>query len=93
MRHGPVPDGDDFRLVDINHRFTFWAQICLTEGGTGECGRMESNQRYYMRRAAEERTATHRAVTEQAREWHRKLAQDFALRAQESHGIPLAATA
>ncbi|MBA3668061.1 MAG: hypothetical protein H0W65_10125 [Sphingomonas sp.] len=54
---------------------------------------MESNQRYYMRRAAEERTATHRAVTEQAREWHRKLAQDFALRAQESHGIPLAATA
>jgi hypothetical protein len=42
---------------------------------------MESNQRYYMRRAAEERTAAHRAVTPQAREWHAKLAHDFAQRA------------
>ena len=42
---------------------------------------MESNQRYYQRRAAEERTAARRAVTAQARDWHAKLAQDFAGRA------------
>ncbi|MEO5640993.1 MAG: hypothetical protein ABIQ98_04410 [Sphingomicrobium sp.] len=42
---------------------------------------MESNQRYYLRRAAEERTAALRSVTDQAREWHSKLAQDFAGRA------------
>ena len=42
---------------------------------------MESNQRFYMRRAAEERTAAHRAVTPQAREWHAKLASQFAARA------------
>jgi hypothetical protein len=48
---------------------------------------MESNQRFYMRRAAEERTAAHRAVTPQAREWHSKLAQDFAQRASESGPI------
>jgi hypothetical protein len=44
---------------------------------------VESNQRYYLRRAAEERTAAHRSVTPQAREWHSKLAQDFAQRAIE----------
>ena len=43
---------------------------------------MESNQRYYFRRAAEERTAAMRAVTPQAREWHSKLARDFAARAE-----------
>jgi hypothetical protein len=43
---------------------------------------MVSNQRYYMRRAAEERTAAARAITPQAREWHSKLAQDFAARAE-----------
>jgi hypothetical protein len=48
---------------------------------------MESNQRFYMRRAAEERTAAHRAVTPQAREWHAKLAQDFAQRALDSGAI------
>jgi hypothetical protein len=53
---------------------------------------MESNQRFYMRRAAEERTAAHRAMTEQARVWHAKLAQDFAQRAAAS-SEPLAATA
>jgi hypothetical protein len=52
-----------------------------------EWGQMESNQRFYMRRAAEERTAAHRAVTPQAREWHHKLAQDFARRAVESGAI------
>lgn len=42
---------------------------------------MESNQRFYRRRASEERMAAQRAVTETAREWHRKLAEDFAARA------------
>ena len=43
---------------------------------------MESNERYYSRRAIEERMAARRAVTEQARAWHSKLAEDFAHRAQ-----------
>lgn len=42
---------------------------------------MESNQRYYLRRASEERTAALRSVTPQAHEWHSKLAADFAARA------------
>ena len=42
---------------------------------------MESNARYYRRRAIEERMAAQRAVTEQARIWHAKLAKDFAERA------------
>ena len=45
---------------------------------------MESNERYYRRRAFEERMAAQRAVTEQARAWHAKLAEDFAIRAQTS---------
>ena len=48
---------------------------------------MVSNQRFYMRRAAEERTAAQRAVTPQAREWHAKLAEDFARRAAESGAV------
>jgi hypothetical protein len=43
---------------------------------------MESNLRFYLRRAAEERTAARRAVTPQARDWHSQLAQDFAARAE-----------
>ena len=42
---------------------------------------MESNQRFYLRRAAEERTAAMRAMTPQARDWHGKLAEEFAERA------------
>ena len=42
---------------------------------------MESNERYYRRRAVEERMAAQRAMTEQARKWHAKLAEDFAQRA------------
>lgn len=45
---------------------------------------MESNERYYRRRAVEERMAAQRAMTEQARAWHSKLAEDFAIRAQTS---------
>jgi hypothetical protein len=40
-----------------------------------------SNERYYRRRAIEERMAAQRAVTETARAWHAKLAEDFAERA------------
>jgi hypothetical protein len=42
---------------------------------------VESNERYYRRRAVEERIAAQRAVTETARAWHSKLAEDFAARA------------
>ena len=45
---------------------------------------MESNYRFYLRRASEERTAAHRAITEQARDWHAKLAIDLAERAASS---------
>jgi hypothetical protein len=43
---------------------------------------MVSNLRYYQRRAAEERSAAARAITPQARDWHSKLAKDFAARAE-----------
>ena len=42
---------------------------------------VESNERYYRRRAIEERMAAQRAISEAARIWHAKLAQDFAERA------------
>lgn len=42
---------------------------------------MESNQRYYLRRAAEERSAALRAVTPAARERHTWLAARFNERA------------
>lgn len=48
---------------------------------------MESDQRYYRRRAFEERMAAQRAITEQARAWHAKLAEDFARRAESSSPI------
>jgi hypothetical protein len=41
---------------------------------------VESNERYYRRRVVEERMAAQRAMTEQARAWHAKLAEDFAAR-------------
>ncbi len=53
---------------------------------------MESNYRFYMRRASEERTVARRAMTEQARIWHAKLANDFANRAADSESA-LVATA
>ena len=78
--------------VEINHRFTFAEQGDARSDDDAWEGSMESNQRFYMRRAAEERTAAHRAMTPQARDWHAKLAQDFAERAVHSHN-PIAATA
>ncbi|HVI06524.1 MAG TPA: hypothetical protein VM711_10580 [Sphingomicrobium sp.] len=49
-------------------------------GRFGAEGHVESNERYYRRRAVEERMAAQRAVTETARAWHSKLAEDFAAR-------------
>ena len=45
---------------------------------------MESNERYYRRRAIEERMAAQRAITEQARAWHAKLSAYFAERDNNS---------
>ena len=53
---------------------------------------MESNLRYYRRRAAEERMAAQRAITANAREWHASLAQQFAARAAE-HEVHVTVTA
>ncbi|MDQ4087898.1 MAG: hypothetical protein M3177_07820 [Pseudomonadota bacterium] len=52
---------------------------------------MESNERYYRRRAVEERMAAQRAITEQARAWHAKLAADFAERAGNCSSVPISA--
>lgn len=53
---------------------------------------VESNQRYYFRRAAEERIAAQRSMTEAARQWHAQLAQQFAARAAaECAGMTAAA--
>jgi hypothetical protein len=54
---------------------------------------MESNERYYRRRAFEERIAAQRAVTEAAKAWHSKLAEDFAQRASVATSPATATTA
>ena len=54
---------------------------------------MESNERYYRRRAFEERMAAQRAITDQAKAWHAKLADDFANRAQGTTATAVALTA
>ena len=52
---------------------------------------MESNQRYYYRRAVEERMAAQRSMTDAARDWHALLAQQFAARAAECESLPAVA--
>jgi hypothetical protein len=44
---------------------------------------MESDFRYYSRRAAEERRAAARAITAEARERHRELALLFSTKAEQ----------
>lgn len=44
---------------------------------------MESDHRYYHRRASEERRAAERAITAAARERHRELATLFASKAEQ----------
>ena len=90
--HVAIGRGAGQRFDDFNHRFMIPGHKCAVGSWSRGERRMESNQRFYLRRAAEERTAAHRAMTEQARLWHAKLAQDFAQRAAMS-SAPLAATA
>jgi len=54
---------------------------------------MESNARYYARRAVEERMAAQRAITDQAKAWQSKLAKDFAERASACTAAISASTA
>ena len=76
--------------VDINHPLAFHPPVpWVREMPWGAA--MESNERYYRRRAIEERMAAQRAVTEQARAWHSKLAADFAERASAGNAIPVGA--
>jgi hypothetical protein len=56
-------------------------------------GQVESNELFYRRRAFEERMAAQRAVTETARAWHAKLAEDFAQRAGPTYAPCSAAAA
>ncbi len=49
---------------------------------------MESDLRYYERRASEERRAALRAVTPAARERHSELAELFAVKAQRAGCSP-----
>jgi len=74
--------------VDINHLLGIASEVAFQ---VDRVGSMESNIRYYRRRAAEERTAAQRAITEQARAWHAKLAQDFAARAEATAPIAVSA--
>lgn len=48
---------------------------------------MESDSRYYQRRASEERRAAERAITAAARERHRELALLFASKAEQRASI------
>ncbi len=54
---------------------------------------MESDLLYYRRRAIEERMAAQRSVSETARAWHAKLAEDFAQRASGCTPVSPATTA
>ena len=67
--------------VDINHPLAFGGDISIVFNGGP---RVESNERYYRRRAIEERLAARRAMTEQAKAWHAKLADEFAARLTDS---------
>jgi hypothetical protein len=48
---------------------------------------MVSNNRYYARRASEELSRAARALTDQARERHRELAETFLKRIQEQTSV------
>ena len=84
-------EGTGKRLWILTIDLHFARRVRGAERLLGGMRHMESNQRFYLRRAAEERTAAHRAVTPQAREWHQKLAQDFARRAVENGAVAISA--
>lgn len=52
---------------------------------------MESNYRYYIRRASQEASRAARAITPEARERHLMLAEGFSRKAEENAGIAFAA--
>ncbi|MGQ0590020.1 MAG: hypothetical protein ACT4N8_10920 [Sphingosinicella sp.] len=60
-------------------------RTCCDKHGesVGEATEMESDFRYYSRRAAEERTRAERAITDEAKMRHRELAKMFATRAAQ----------
>lgn len=77
--------------VDIYHSVGILTHALLAnERGFSRGRAVESNHRYYFRRAAEERMAAQRAITDNARQWHAKLAQQFAARAAEAEGLSAA---
>lgn len=67
--------------MDVNHLLAIAGDGRWVSNGEGP---VESNERYYKRRAIEERIAAQRAITDQAKAWHAKLAEDFAARAAVS---------
>lgn len=77
-------------VVDINYPLGFRTHSRSPEEMPWGAA-MESNERYYRRRAIEERMAAQRAVTEQARAWHAKLAADFAERASAGGSLAVSA--
>jgi hypothetical protein len=79
LTQSPISPVDIYHLLGIAGG---WSPGSLAEGGP-----VESNERYYRRRAVEERMAAQRAMTDTARAWHAKLAEDFAQRAIASTAI------
>lgn len=51
---------------------------------SGEASRVESDYRYFLRRAAEEHQRARHAVTQAAKERHRELAEIFASKAAKT---------
>ncbi|MGE0179470.1 MAG: hypothetical protein AB7O91_06590 [Sphingomonas sp.] len=56
----------------------------------GEATGMESDVRYYNRRAAEERSRASRAITDEARTRHHELASMFAIKAAQLNAVQVA---
>lgn len=70
---------------DLHFPATFQRSCWAYWGGNHV--RTESDHRYYSRRAAEERLAARRSVTDAARERHEMLAAEFAERAYQYQPI------
>ena len=84
---GQAPQRLQFFANSFHNRCGYLPSLSYCERWSGgflaEGGPVESNERYYRRRAVEERMAAQRAITEAARAWHAKLAEDFAARAND----------
>lgn len=75
-------------LRELNIYAPFWPPIGVIRLITGRVTlQSESNYRFYMRRAAQERVRAVRAITEAARSRHEELAQRFAAKAQDHREI------